>query len=144
MPRMPLRQSHPPLELHRLKHHLNKNGFHCDVLDLDFEGHKLDDYLKLDFRGLLSGHWGERHLHFNMVETLNTTWQFHDAASLSGGPVTFIGGGQEATMNYQQVLKAGGLDMILTGFCEERLEKLLSENFRSYWPGRSGGRKVSN
>ncbi|MBL78537.1 MAG: hypothetical protein CMH70_00495 [Nitrosomonadaceae bacterium] len=113
----------PPPGLHRLKHYLQKNGFHCDVLDLDFEGHKLDDYLKRTLEGYYQV-IGVNVTHFNMVETLNTTWQFHDAANQSGSPVTFIGGGQEATMNYQQVLKAGGLDLILSGFCEERLLQL--------------------
>jgi radical SAM superfamily enzyme YgiQ (UPF0313 family) len=113
----------PPPGLHWLRHHLSKNDYHCDVLDLDFQGERLNEFLDFTAKGNYDV-IGMNMTHYNMVECIKTIWKFHKAADQSGKSVVFIGGGQEATMNYQQILKFFKLDLILTGFCENTLLKL--------------------
>ena len=113
----------PPPGLHWLRHYLNKNNIQCDVLDLDYEGDRLNEFLERTSKGYYQV-IGMNVTHFNMINGLNTIWEFHKAADQSESPVVFIAGGQEATMNYEQLLKAAKLDLILTGFCEKSILKL--------------------
>lgn len=110
----------PPMGLVRLQHYLQKQGLHCDVLDLDLRSQP--DYLgraKQGFYDII----GLSVSHYNVLRDLELLWDIRQAVRATGKPCLFVGGGQEATMNYEQWLDMG-IDVVLTGFAEKRLLRL--------------------
>jgi radical SAM superfamily enzyme YgiQ (UPF0313 family) len=110
----------PPLGLYRLQHYLQERGIYCDILDLDIDN-KDEAVAKVgqgfyDIIGLSVSH-------YNMEEDLDLLWQFQTVSRESGKECLFLGGGQEATLNYEQWLNAG-LDIIVTGFAEKSLYQI--------------------
>ncbi len=112
----------PPSGLYRLKSSLEAKGVRCDVLDLDME--EESRYLQ----SISSGCYdvvGFSVSHYNMEEDLSLIWRFQRAGMESPKKIWWIGGGQEATLNYEQWLKAG-LQIIFTGFAEDSLAMFCS------------------
>lgn len=106
----------PPIGLYRLKHHLNKLGIGCDILDLCLTG--IDEALtKAE-----SGRYqiiGISPSHQYMAEDLSLVWKFREAIK-SERKCVFVAGGQQATYNYEQWLK-GGIDICFFGYAERNL-----------------------
>jgi len=107
----------PPLGLYRLKQYLNERGYNCDILDLDVDDK--NDYLA----AISSGYYkliGLSVSHFKMEEDLNLLWSLKKLCLANNADVYFFAGGQEATLNYEEWLKAG-FEFILTGYAEDSL-----------------------
>lgn len=110
----------PSIGLHRLKYHLETCGFPCDILDLMVDDRE-QFYKKVD-----DGNYdviGYSVSHRNMLADLDVLWRLKAGTNKLNRPILYVGGGQEATLNYDQWLDAG-LDIILTGFAERRLQEL--------------------
>lgn len=110
----------PPLGLVRLQYYLQERGIHCDLLDLDLNNQP--DYLgnaKQGFYDVI----GISVSHYNVECDLDMLWDIRNSLSKSDRRCVIVGGGQEATMNYDQWLDMG-CDIILTGFAEKRLFSL--------------------
>ncbi|MBI4238760.1 MAG: cobalamin B12-binding domain-containing protein [Deltaproteobacteria bacterium] len=110
----------PPMGLVRLQHYLQERGIHCDILDLDLRSQP--DYLQRAIDGAYDV-IGISVSHYNVTQDLELLWTVREAARRAGRRCLFVGGGQEATMNYAQWLRMG-IDVVLAGFAEKRLYDL--------------------
>ncbi|MBF0559227.1 MAG: B12-binding domain-containing radical SAM protein [Nitrospirae bacterium] len=108
----------PPLGLYRLKNYVEKDNIHCDILDYDIDAD--NTYLQRAGQGYYDV-IGMSVSHINMVDDLDVILRFHHAASQSTKRPIIIAGGQAATLNYQQWLSSGLIDVIFLGFAEEAL-----------------------
>lgn len=120
----------PPMGLVRLQHYLQERGIHCDILDLDLRHQP--DYLQQAARGDYDI-VGISVSHYNVLQDLELLWTVRDAARRAGRRCLFVGGGQEATMNYAQWLHMG-IDVVLAGFAEKRLYELCTR-YATAMPG---------
>jgi radical SAM superfamily enzyme YgiQ (UPF0313 family) len=108
----------PPAGLHRLRHHLALEGCRCDIVDLDLEGPETS------LRAVSRGDYdviGMSVTHVNMADDLAMLWRYRAQARDSGKPFLLIGGGQEATLNAEQWLSEGGLDVVFLGFADRTI-----------------------
>jgi radical SAM superfamily enzyme YgiQ (UPF0313 family) len=101
--------------LFKIAGYLKKNGIGCDVLDYDIDDDR--DFLTKAASGTYAV-IGMSVTHFQMESDLERLWKFRKVAESSGLPTVIAGGGQEATMNYEQWLNAA-LDIVFFGFAEE-------------------------
>jgi len=108
----------PPIGLYRLKGYLESHGHGCDILDFSLGGH--EKALERAARGEYAI-IGMSVSHYHMAGDLEALWEFRRAAA--GRRVLFIAGGQEATYNYGQWLRAG-VDAVVLGYGERPLLEL--------------------
>jgi len=108
----------PAIGLYRLKTCLNRVGMICDILDFDIDNET--DYEQKVTKGLYDV-IGMSLTHVNLEEDLNTLFKFRQIAASSGKKVIFVAGGQEATLNYKNMLSTGMLDVVFLGFAEDSL-----------------------
>ncbi|GEM_PF-1639728 len=110
----------PPMGLVRLQYYLQERGIECDIMDLD-----LND--QPDYPGRVEcGYYdivGFSVSHYNVECDLDMLWRMRRGVRSCGKRCLFVGGGQEATMNYEQWLDMG-IDVVLTGFAERWLYEL--------------------
>ena len=107
----------PSLGLHRLKHFISERNINCHILDHDVQS--AEPYLEAASKGEYQIK-GLSVSHTKMISDLDILWEFRKAQKKSGKPCLFMGGGQEATMNYKQWLDLG-IDLVCLGFAEEAL-----------------------
>jgi radical SAM superfamily enzyme YgiQ (UPF0313 family) len=105
----------PPTGIHQLRHHLEKHGIACDVLDRDLEDP--DAYVARAREGVYEV-IGMSVSHVRMTVDLDMLWELRAAVADGGRPCLFAGGGQEATLNHEQWLSLG-LDVVFVGFAEK-------------------------
>jgi radical SAM superfamily enzyme YgiQ (UPF0313 family) len=107
----------PPLGLFRLKYYLNKNDIECDILDLSID--VKEPILEKIKRGMYKV-IGLSVSHFSMEEDLDFLWEIKRICIDNDNKSIIVAGGQEATLNYKEWLKAG-VEYIITGFGEKVL-----------------------
>lgn len=117
----------PAMGLFKIAGYLKKNGIGCDVLDYDIDDDR--DFLTEAASGAYAV-IGMSVTHFQMESDLERLWKFRKAAESSGLPCVIAGGGQEATMNYEQWLNAA-LDIVFFGFAEETYFSFCQRVFQS-------------
>lgn len=115
----------PPIGLCRLKNYLEKNNIKCDILDFDIDSEQ--SYIEKTSSGSYDI-IGISVAHINMDSDLNTILKFRKASEKSKKNCKFIAGGQEASLNYNQWLASGLIDLIFLGYAEESL-KFFCERF---------------
>ena len=109
----------PPLGLYRLKNFLSKINMDCDILDLC-----LTDISKALIKAR-NGYYqiiGMSVSHYHMADDLSIIWKFREACK-NNKKCLFIAGGQEATYNYEQWIKAG-IDVVFLAYAERSLAEL--------------------
>ncbi|MBI5447026.1 MAG: cobalamin B12-binding domain-containing protein [Deltaproteobacteria bacterium] len=109
----------PPMGLYMLKHAVERRGIECDVADRSLQPELEAELLARIERGHY-GIVGFSVSHHNMLGDLETLWRFRAAAARSPKPCLLIGGGQEATLNHEEWLKAG-MDAVFLGFAQDAL-----------------------
>ncbi len=118
----------PSLGLHRLQYFLHKKNIDCDILDLSLEN--VDEMLSLD-EALIKARKGEYQIigmsvsHYHMADDLAIIFKFQEACK-NNDQCIFIAGGQEATYNYEQWMKAG-IDVVFLGYAERNLAEFASQ-----------------
>jgi len=109
----------PAMGPYLLHHYISARGVSSTLFDRDLE--QPEDYIAQAHAGLYDV-IGFGATHQDATEDLDLIWRFRDAVEHLDKPVIFIGGGQEAALNYKQWLRFG-IDLVFLGFAQKTLLK---------------------
>lgn len=105
----------PPLGLYNLKTAVEARGHRCEVFDYDIDD---EEALKTRVKAGAYDIIGMSVTHVNMSMDLNALLELYQLA-ITAHDTLMIGGGQEATMNYEQWLRTKLLDVCFLGFADK-------------------------
>lgn len=117
----------PAMGPYLLHSYLGNRGISSTLFDRDLE--QPDRYIAQAHSGLYDI-IGFGVTHQDATADLELIWRFRDAVEQLEKPVIFIGGGQEAALNYSQWLRFG-LDLVFLGFAQKPLLKFCRQFHQS-------------